>query len=84
MGAVAKAQEMVAGRVQSLNADYVRASKGKDLVSGGRLFGPAAENFKAVMSHSGGGFSVKAPNGKTYNFPDQASLDAFKLKAGIQ
>lgn len=29
-------------------------------------------------------FSIKAPNGKNYSFKDQASLDAFKQKAGIQ
>jgi hypothetical protein len=28
--------------------------------------------------------SVTAPNGKTYSFPDQASADAFKQKAGIK
>ncbi len=36
---------------------------------------------------AGGGtsqFSIVAPNGKTYAFPDQQSLDAFKAKAGIQ
>ncbi|HUD64661.1 MAG TPA: hypothetical protein VMQ17_08790 [Candidatus Sulfotelmatobacter sp.] len=33
---------------------------------------------------AGGGFSVKAPNGKTYNFPDQDSADSFKKRAGIQ
>ncbi len=32
----------------------------------------------------GNGFSVKAPNGKTYSFKDQASADAFKKNAGIQ
>lgn len=29
-------------------------------------------------------FSVTAPNGKTYTFPDQASANAFKQRAGIQ
>lgn len=32
----------------------------------------------------GGNFSVKAPNGKTYSFKDQNSLDNFKRAAGIQ
>jgi hypothetical protein len=31
-----------------------------------------------------GGISVNAPNGKSYNFKDQASADAFKARAGIQ
>ena len=37
-------------------------------------------------STSGGsaGFSVVAPDGKTYSFKDQASLDQFKQEAGIQ
>jgi hypothetical protein len=30
------------------------------------------------------GFSVVAPDGKTYSFPNQAALDAFKRKAGIR
>jgi len=29
-------------------------------------------------------FSVTAPNGKTYTFPTQEQLDAFKVKAGIK
>jgi hypothetical protein len=31
----------------------------------------------------GNAVTVTAPNGKTYSFPDQASADAFKKKAGI-
>jgi hypothetical protein len=31
-----------------------------------------------------GGVSVAAPNGKSYNFPDQASADRFKKEAGIK
>lgn len=34
-------------------------------------------------TQQGSGFSIKAPNGKTYSFKDQASLDAFKKSAGI-
>lgn len=39
-----------------------------------------------VSSPSGGtkDFSVKTPNGKTYTFKDQQSLNNFKAKAGIQ
>ena len=33
---------------------------------------------------AGGGITVQAPNGKTYNFKDQASADKFKKDAGIQ
>jgi hypothetical protein len=32
----------------------------------------------------GAGFSVTAPDGKTYTFPDQKSLNNFKMKAGIR
>lgn len=35
-------------------------------------------------SAQGTALSVKAPNGKTYNFKDQQSLDNFKKEAGIQ
>ena len=31
-----------------------------------------------------GGVTVKAPNGKTYRFPNQAEADAFKKRAGIR
>lgn len=37
-----------------------------------------------VKTPIGAGFSVKAPNGKTYNFPTQQALDNFKKAAGIQ
>lgn len=37
-----------------------------------------------VPGAAGGNISVQAPNGKSYNFPDQASADAFKQKAGIK
>jgi len=37
--------------------------------------------FKIVPEE--GSFSVTAPNGKVYTFPNQAALDAFKKKAGI-
>lgn len=46
----------------------------------------SGEQQPPASSNSGGsgGLSVKAPNGKTYTFKDQASADAFKQKAGIQ
>ncbi len=34
-------------------------------------------------SVSNTGFSIAAPDGKTYTFPDQKSLNAFKQKAGL-
>lgn len=47
----------------------------------GRMGGKMGGN--ASQPSSGSKFSVTAPNGKNYSFPDQASLDAFKQKAGI-
>jgi hypothetical protein len=42
-------------------------------------------NVKGDSEGGGGGsLSVKAPNGKTYTFKDQQSLDNFKRAAGIQ
>ncbi len=46
----------------------------------GRLGGKRSGNADQPKT----AFSVAAPNGKTYSFPDQASLDAFKQKAGIK
>ena len=39
-----------------------------------------------VSNYETGGvkFSVKAPDGNTYNFKDQSSLDKFKKEVGIQ
>lgn len=37
-----------------------------------------------ARNKTAGGLTLKAPNGKTYNFKDQAALDAFKKEAGIQ
>ena len=42
------------------------------------------ENKGAGGAGEAGSLSLKAPNGKTYNFPDQQSLDNFKKEAGIQ
>lgn len=40
--------------------------------------------YGAEVSNGSGGLSVQAPNGKTYSFKDQQSLDNFKKAAGIQ
>lgn len=37
-----------------------------------------------LTDSTGGGISVKAPNGKTYQFTDQAAADKFKTEAGIK
>jgi hypothetical protein len=67
-GAVQTVDELLAGKQKSAKATYDAAQKGKPNFGG----------------ESGSGFSVKAPNGKTYSFKDQQSLDAFKQRAGIQ
>lgn len=50
--------------------------------------GNKADKTLAVQSSGGafaaGDLTVKAPNGKTYTFKDQASADRFKHEAGIQ
>lgn len=51
---------------------------------GKRLGIQSAPENNATQPKSGGSFPVTAPNGKTYTFPDQASADAFKQKAGIK
>lgn len=40
--------------------------------------------YGTEVSNGSGGLSVQAPNGKTYSFKDQQSLDTFKKEAGIQ
>lgn len=37
-----------------------------------------------AMQPQGSGFSVQAPNGKTYSFPSQQAADDFRKKAGIR
>lgn len=39
---------------------------------------------KQTIDNSSSSFSTIAPNGKTYTFPDQTSLNTFKASAGIQ
>lgn len=42
------------------------------------------QNSPQTVPTGGPSLSVKAPNGKTYNFKDQAAADAFRKEAGIQ
>lgn len=44
----------------------------------------ALNRMPSGTKSAAGGFSVTAPNGKTYSFATQADLDAFKKNAGIQ
>jgi hypothetical protein len=67
-GAIKNAISLMNSKRDALKQQYQQGSQGKPNFGG----------------ESGSGFSVKAPNGKTYSFKDQQSLDAFKQKAGIQ
>lgn len=69
------ADELLGGAQKALKETYDAGKQGKP------NFG---DNGKMAPDASQGKFSVTAPNGKTYNFPDQAALDAFKAKAGIK
>jgi hypothetical protein len=51
----------------------------------GAKFAPiSTDSSGPPQTGSGSGLTVTAPNGKTYSFKDQASVDAFKKNAGIQ
>jgi hypothetical protein len=67
------ADALLAGKQKSLKESYDQGIQGKP-------------NFGGSSTHSSSptNLSVKAPNGKTYTFKDQSSLDAFKKAAGIQ
>ena len=51
---------------------------------GEKGFNPSADAPLPKVMGGGDGFSVQAPNGKTYKFTTQAKADAFKKAAGIQ
>lgn len=44
----------------------------------------AAVKAGAPAAQQGGGVTITAPNGKAYQFPNQAAADAFKAKAGMR
>lgn len=72
------------GDMQDIMARGSKEKYGNTLKTINQSYG---STFKPVdMDNLGGAasFSVQAPNGRTYNFKDQASRDAFKKKAGIQ
>lgn len=69
-GAADTAEKLLRGKRDVLKQQYEAGKGGK-------------ANFGEPGS-GGSGLSVTAPNGKTYNFKDQASADAFKKAAGIQ
>lgn len=50
----------------------------------GEKFQPGSLKAKYGGADAGGGIQVKAPNGQTYTFPDQAAADKFKKAANIQ
>jgi hypothetical protein len=70
LGAANTADSLLAGKQKALKATYEQGRQGKP-------------NF-GEENKTGTAFSVTAPNGKVYNFPDQASADRFKAAAGIK
>lgn len=90
---VAVTAKLLRSKIGSLENQYKNTMQRGDFED--RFMTPEARGTLNKLSPAGGGgsggsnsssqsFSVKAPNGKTYDFKDQASLDAFKQKAGIQ
>ncbi|MCU1301971.1 MAG: hypothetical protein JWQ87_2255 [Candidatus Sulfotelmatobacter sp.] len=67
-GAIQNAISLMNSKRDALQKQYEAGKEGKP-------------NFGGAPSS---GLSVKAPNGKTYSFKDQQSLDNFKKQAGIQ
>src|SRR5262249_38318655 len=67
-GAARTADQLLAGAQKALKQTYQQGVQAKP-------------NFG---ENQDGGANVTAPKGKVYNFPDQASADAFKQKAGIK
>jgi len=72
-------------KIAALQDQYQRGTYGHGQQ---RLISPEAEAARQQLAGQapggGAGASVKAPNGKTNVFKDQALADAFKKKAGIQ
>jgi hypothetical protein len=69
-------------RAQAIQATRAAVLSQRDSRIGKNQF--LKRQYGEEVSTGVGGLSVQAPNGKTYTFKDQQSLDAFKQKAGIQ
>jgi hypothetical protein len=69
-GAIGTYRNLLQSKVHNLEGQYDQGMQGKP-------------NFTGSQQPSSG-LTVTAPNGKTYSFKDQASVDAFKKNAGIQ
>lgn len=65
---------------QETNDNIIRAKLGLSVAQYKKLYGAAEASLPSSNNAS---LSVTAPNGKTYTFPDQASLDKFKKAANI-
>jgi hypothetical protein len=79
--------QLLRSKIGALENQY-KQTVGRDDFSQRFITPDAAKAFNKLAPQaaapSGGGFSVQAPNGKTYSFKDQQSLDNFKKAAGIQ
>jgi hypothetical protein len=76
--------KLLRSKIGSLENQYKQTVKRDDFQQ--RFITPEAQEAldkyspKSAASSTVSTFAVKAPNGKTYSFPDQASADAFKAK----
>lgn len=82
-------QDEAAGRIKSYEDQFTQARQNYQTIasnSGGSASLLFPSEFKPAVKGDGGTagiFSVTAPNGKTYTFPDAKSLANFKMKAGL-
>lgn len=77
-GAIKVADALLSGKQKSAKQSYDTGTKGQP------NFGGTQASPQGGGQSQGGSIQVKAPNGKTYTFPDQASADKFKQAANIQ
>src|SRR6185437_2722272 len=87
-GNIATSVNLLRSKIGFLENQY-KQTVGRDDF-GQRFITPQANAaFNRLAGDQGGGgkagaFTVSAPNGKTYHFKDQQSLDAFRKAAGLQ
>ena len=83
---IATTVNLLRSKIGALENQY-KQTVGRDDFSQKFITPAANQAFNRLAGERGGqsgGLSVVAPNGKTYHFKDQQSLDAFKKAANIQ
>jgi hypothetical protein len=78
-GAAAEALYDAAAERYNQSAEEYRGMAGDYQLDPERIAKPAPKKLKPKS-----GFSITAPDGNTYTFPDQKSLNNFKMKAGLK